>query len=59
MALSGPDTGGSQWFVTQAPQPHLDGGYTVFGKVIAGMEVVSRIEQGDRIQRVSLSEGSR
>lgn len=59
MALSGPDTGGSQWFVTQAPQPHLDGGYTVFGKVIAGMEVVSRIEQGDRIQRVTLSEGSR
>ena len=59
MALSGPDTGGSQWFVTQAPQPHLDGGYTVFGKVVAGMEVVSRIEQGDRIQRVTPLEGSR
>jgi cyclophilin family peptidyl-prolyl cis-trans isomerase/HEAT repeat protein len=59
MALSGPDTGGSQWFVTQAPQPHLDGGYTVFGRVIAGMDVVARIEQGDRIQRVTLSEGSR
>jgi cyclophilin family peptidyl-prolyl cis-trans isomerase len=43
MALSGKDTGGSQWFVTHAPQPHLDGGYTVFGRVIAGMEVVGSI----------------
>ena len=49
MALSGPDTGGSQWFVTQAPQPHLDGGYTVFGQVLAGQDVVNRIEQDDRI----------
>ena len=40
MALSGPDTGGSQWFVTQAPQPHLDGGYTVFGQILAGQDVV-------------------
>ncbi len=55
MALSGPDTGGSQWFVTQAPQPHLDGGYTVFGSVVAGMDVVLRIEQGDRISRITAS----
>ncbi len=55
MALSGPDTGGSQWFVTQAPEPHLDGGYTVFGEVVAGMDVVLRIEQGDRISRVAAS----
>ena len=55
MALSGPDTGGSQWFVTQAPQPHLDGGYTVFGSVVAGMDVVLRIEQGDRIARITVS----
>ena len=55
MALSGPDTGGSQWFVTQAPQPHLDGGYTVFGSVVAGMDVVLRIEQGDRIARITAS----
>ena len=53
MALSGPDTGGSQWFVTQSPQPHLDGGYTVFGSVVAGMDVVLRIEQGDRISRIA------
>ncbi len=48
MALSGKDTGGSQWFVTHAPQPHLDGGYTVFGNVISGMEVVDRIARGRR-----------
>jgi cyclophilin family peptidyl-prolyl cis-trans isomerase/HEAT repeat protein len=54
MALAGPDTGGSQWFVTQAPQPHLDGAYTVFGRVVAGMDVVDRIEQGERIVRVSV-----
>ena len=53
MALAGPDTGGSQWFVTQAPEPHLDGGYTVFGAVASGLDVVLRIEQGDRILRVA------
>jgi cyclophilin family peptidyl-prolyl cis-trans isomerase len=53
MALAGPDTGGSQWFVTLSPEPHLDGAYTVFGKVIAGMEIAGRIEQGDRILRVT------
>ena len=55
MALAGPDTGGSQWFATHAPQPHLDGGYTVFGQVVSGMDVVRRIEQGDRILRVTAS----
>ncbi|HKO35991.1 MAG TPA: peptidylprolyl isomerase [Pyrinomonadaceae bacterium] len=56
MALSGKDTGGSQWFVTHAPQPHLDGGYTVFGRVIRGMEVVDRIARGDRVVRVVVNE---
>jgi cyclophilin family peptidyl-prolyl cis-trans isomerase/HEAT repeat protein len=56
MALSGPDTGGSQWFATQSPQPHLDGIYTVFGQVESGMDVVMRIEQGDRILRVTVME---
>ncbi|MGZ5434678.1 MAG: peptidylprolyl isomerase [Pyrinomonadaceae bacterium] len=56
MALSGKDTGGSQWFVTHSPQPHLDGGYTVFGRVIRGMEVVDRIARGDRIVRVVVNE---
>ncbi len=52
MALSGPDTGGSQFFITLAPQPHLDGGYTIFGRVVAGDSVLDRIVQGDRILRI-------
>jgi len=52
MALSGPDTGGSQWFVTHSPQPHLDGTYTVFGRVVRGMETVNRVLPGERIIRV-------
>lgn len=49
MALSGPDTGGSQFFITHSPQPHLDGGYTVFGRVVSGMDVVDRVVQDDPI----------
>ncbi len=52
MALSGPDTGGSQWFITLSPQPHLDGGYTVFGEVATGKQVVARITQGDLIRTI-------
>ncbi|HKR20950.1 MAG TPA: peptidylprolyl isomerase, partial [Pyrinomonadaceae bacterium] len=52
MALSGKDTGGSQWFVTHSPQPHLDGGYTVFGNVTAGMDVVDKIIRGDVIKSI-------
>jgi len=58
MALSGKDTGGSQWFVTHSPQPHLDGGYTVFGRVISGMNVVDNIVRGDVIRSVSIAEGA-
>ncbi|HEX8088429.1 MAG TPA: peptidylprolyl isomerase [Blastocatellia bacterium] len=54
MALSGKDTGGSQFFITHSPQPHLDGAYTVFGQVIEGLEVVSRIARGDRIDGVDI-----
>ncbi|HEY6806407.1 MAG TPA: peptidylprolyl isomerase [Pyrinomonadaceae bacterium] len=54
MALSGKDTGGSQWFVTHAPQPHLDGGYTVFGRVISGMNVVDNIVRGDVIRSITI-----
>lgn len=59
MALSGKDTGGSQWFVTHSPQPHLDGGYTVFGRVVSGMEVVDQIARGDRIKSISVTESAR
>ena len=57
MALSGKDTGGSQYFVTHAPQPHLDGGYTVFGHVNeTDMKVVDTIARGDKILSVRISE---
>lgn len=57
MALSGKDTGGSQWFVTHSPQPHLDGGYTVFGRVNeTGMKVVDSIVRGDKIIGVKIVE---
>ena len=49
MALSGPDTGGSQYFITHSPQPHLDGHYTVFGRVLRGYPALDAIVQGDRI----------
>lgn len=54
MALSGKDTGGSQWFVTHAPQPHLDGGYTVFGRVVSGMNVVDAMVRGDVIRSIEI-----
>ena len=56
MALSGKDTGGSQFFITHSPQPHLDGGYTVFGQVTSGMAVVDRIVRGDVISRIVIVE---
>jgi cyclophilin family peptidyl-prolyl cis-trans isomerase/HEAT repeat protein len=57
MALSGPDTGGSQFFVTHSPQPHLDGGYTIFGRVYDGMSgVVDQTERGDRVVTITIDE---
>jgi cyclophilin family peptidyl-prolyl cis-trans isomerase/HEAT repeat protein len=58
MALSGKDTGGSQWFVTHSPQPHLDGGYTIFGNVVEGMKVVDGIVRGDLIRSIVIQEGA-
>ena len=52
MALSGPDTGGSQWFVNTSPQPHLDGTFTIFGKVVAGHGTLLRVLQGDLIRTI-------
>jgi cyclophilin family peptidyl-prolyl cis-trans isomerase/HEAT repeat protein len=51
LALSGKDTGGSQLFVTLAPQPQLDGAFPLVGQVVAGMSVVERIRPGDVIER--------
>ena len=58
MALSWKDTGGSQFFITHSPQPHLDARYTVFGHVVSGMDVVDRIQQRDVIQRVRIWDGT-
>jgi len=57
MALSGKDTGGSQFFITLEPQPHLDGSYTQFGQVISGMDVAEKIRPGDVIERVDVFDG--
>ena len=57
MALDWKDTGGSQFFITHAPQPHLDGRYTVMGYVVNGMDVVDRLVPGDVIRRVRVSDG--
>ena len=54
MARADRDTGGSQWFVTLTPQPHLEGEYTLFGHVTYGMHVVRRLARGDRIRTVEI-----
>lgn len=54
MASSGADTESAQFFITTAPAPHLDGRYTIFAKVIKGMDVVKRLQRGDKINKVTL-----
>jgi len=58
MALGGKETGGSQFFITLSPQPHLDGLYAVFGRVVGGWEVLDQVALGDVIERVLIRDGA-
>jgi cyclophilin family peptidyl-prolyl cis-trans isomerase len=59
MALEWRETGGSQFFITVSPQPHLDAKYTVFGHVVSGLELLDQITQDDVIERVRIWDGNK
>lgn len=54
LANAGPNTGGSQFFITEAPQPHLDGKHSVFGQITEGQNVVESIKKGDKIIKATI-----
>ncbi|MFW9780139.1 MAG: peptidylprolyl isomerase [Candidatus Heimdallarchaeota archaeon] len=58
MAHAGRNTGGSQFFLVRAPQPHLDGEHTIFGEVVGGIDIIDKLEDGDKMHRVTISEKS-
>jgi peptidyl-prolyl cis-trans isomerase B (cyclophilin B) len=56
MANAGPNTGGSQFFICHVPQSHLDGRHSIFGKMVSGFDVLTRIEKGDPILSIKIIE---
>jgi peptidyl-prolyl cis-trans isomerase B (cyclophilin B) len=56
MANAGPNTAGSQFFICHMPQPHLDGRHTIFGKLVSGFDVLTRLERGDPMLSVKITE---
>jgi peptidyl-prolyl cis-trans isomerase B (cyclophilin B) len=56
MANAGPNTNGSQFFITYEPQPHLDGKHAVFGQLTSGMDILEMIRQGDKLIKVIIEE---
>ncbi len=57
MANAGPNTNGSQFFITYAPQPHLNNHHSVFGQLIEGMDILKALKNGDAIVRITIEEG--